>query len=67
MKDGQMFHVLSYGQNNMPSYASQLSRDDRWNVIVYLRSLQSAAIPMPQASPVKVGEAPTLKPSGGQP
>jgi mono/diheme cytochrome c family protein len=43
MQDGQMFHVLTYGQNNMPSYASQVSQEDRWNVITYIRSLQDAA------------------------
>jgi mono/diheme cytochrome c family protein len=41
MKDGQIFHVLTYGQDNMPSYAAQLSRDDRWTVIAYVRSLQA--------------------------
>lgn len=40
MRDGQMFHVLTYGQGNMPSYASQLSREDRWNVIMQVRALQ---------------------------
>lgn len=45
MKDGQVFHILTYGQNNMPSYAGQISRQDRWNVIVYLRSLQRPALP----------------------
>ena len=43
MKDGQMFHVLTYGQNNMPSYASQLGTEDRWSVITYVRSIQAAA------------------------
>jgi mono/diheme cytochrome c family protein len=42
MKDGQMFHVLTYGQNNMPSYASQITSDDRWKVITYIRSIQGA-------------------------
>ena len=41
MKDGQMFHVLTYGQGNMPSYASQIERDDRWKVIEYVRMLQT--------------------------
>jgi mono/diheme cytochrome c family protein len=44
MKDGQMFHVLTYGQGNMPSYAAQLSREDRWKVIAYLRSLQAKGV-----------------------
>jgi mono/diheme cytochrome c family protein len=52
MKDGQMFHVLTCGQGNMPSYASQISRQDRWKVILFVRSLQ------------KKGTAPS---SGGQP
>lgn len=49
MKDGQLFHILTYGQNNMASYASQLSRDDRWNVIAYVRSLQAASGPISPA------------------
>lgn len=43
MKDGQLFHVLTYGQANMASYASQISREDRWRVILYVRSLQASA------------------------
>ena len=49
MKDGQLFHILTYGQNNMPSYASQLSRQDRWDAIAYVRSLQAAAPPTASA------------------
>jgi mono/diheme cytochrome c family protein len=40
MKDGQIFHVLTYGQGNMASYAAQLPREDRWHVILHVRSLQ---------------------------
>lgn len=43
MKDGQLFHILTYGQGNMASYASQLSREDRWRVIAHVRSLQQAS------------------------
>jgi hypothetical protein len=43
MKDGQLFHVVTYGQGNMPAHAAQLSQDDRWQVILHLRSLQQAA------------------------
>lgn len=41
MNDGQMFHILSYGQGNMPDYSSQISRSDRWKVITHVRELQS--------------------------
>jgi mono/diheme cytochrome c family protein len=50
MKDGQMFHVLTYGQGNMPSFAAQLSRDDRWNVILHVRMLQKPYTPGPVGS-----------------
>ena len=40
MADGTMFHSITYGKNNMGSYASQLDRKQRWMVIKYIRSLQ---------------------------
>ena len=40
MADGQIFHIVTYGQANMPSYASQISRDDRWRTVEYVRKLQ---------------------------
>ena len=45
MKDGQMFHLISLGQGNMASYASQVERIDRWRAIRYVRSLQEADQP----------------------
>ena len=56
MQDGQMFHVLTFGQNNMPSYASQISREDRWNAIAYLRTLQ-AQVPAPPSGTTKTSAA----------
>lgn len=43
LPDGHLFHILTFGQNNMSSYAAQLTREDRWKVILYLRSLQGRA------------------------
>lgn len=40
--DGSIYHVITEGQNVMPSYASQISRNDRWAIIHYLRVLQRA-------------------------
>ena len=40
MPDGTIFHSITYGKNNMGSYASQLSREQRWKVIKYVRTLQ---------------------------
>jgi hypothetical protein len=38
--DGNIYHVIVNGQNVMPSYAKQLSKDERWAIIHYLRVLQ---------------------------
>ena len=44
--DGRIFHVINYGQGNMGSYASQLSRKQRWMIIQYIRTLE----PKPEAA-----------------
>ncbi len=51
MTDGTMFHSIHYGKANMGSYASQLSRKQRWMIIKYIRTLQpkSAATPVAKA------------------
>lgn len=38
--DGRIFHVMTYGQKNMGSYASQLSREQRWRIVQYIRTLE---------------------------
>lgn len=40
MADGTMFHSITYGKNNMGSYASQLNRKQRWMIVKYIRTLQ---------------------------
>ncbi len=42
MPEGTMFHSITYGKNNMGSYASQLTRKQRWMVIQYVKSVQSS-------------------------
>jgi mono/diheme cytochrome c family protein len=43
--DGSLYHVISEGQNLMPSYASQIAPQDRWAAIHYVRVLQRAKHP----------------------
>lgn len=38
--DGSLFNTVSWGKNNMQGYAPQISVEDRWAIIAYLRSLQ---------------------------
>ncbi len=41
MPDGRILHILTFGQGNMPAYANQIPREDRWRVILFVRSLQA--------------------------
>ncbi|CAM6053625.1 unnamed protein product [Sphagnum tenellum] len=43
--DGSIYHVITMGQNLMPSYASQIAPGDRWEVINYIRALQRSKNP----------------------
>lgn len=44
-KDGHLFHVITCGQGIMRSYRSQISAEDRWAVIHYVRVLQRSQNP----------------------
>ena len=37
---GHFFEIITQGFGPMPSYADQLSEQDRWAVIAYIRALQ---------------------------
>ncbi len=41
-KDGRIFHIITRGQNTMPSYADKLTPEERWAAAHYLRALQYA-------------------------
>jgi len=38
--DGRIYHIVTSGQNLMPSYAPQIDSEDRWALIHYIRQLQ---------------------------
>jgi cbb3-type cytochrome c oxidase subunit III len=50
MKDGAMFHIITYGKGNMPSHAAQLSPTDRWSAILHIRVLQNRFTEFPSVS-----------------
>jgi mono/diheme cytochrome c family protein len=37
---GQLFNTISHGIRTMPGYNAQISVEDRWNIVLYLRALQ---------------------------
>lgn len=43
LSNARIFHVISAGQNLMPSYADKIAPVDRWAIIYYLRTLQGDA------------------------
>jgi mono/diheme cytochrome c family protein len=66
MKDGQLFHILTCGQNSMPQFAAQLSHEQCWDVVNYIRSLQQAAAPLDAASDAPPDASPSeVLPSEG--
>lgn len=56
MADGTMYHSITYGKNNMGSYASQLTREQRWKIIKYVRTLQPKPTPAATVAEVKAGK-----------
>jgi mono/diheme cytochrome c family protein len=50
LRDGQKFHIITYGKRNMPPHAAQISREDRWKVILHIRSLQAKTEATPPPS-----------------
>ncbi|MBP7827725.1 MAG: cytochrome c [Verrucomicrobia bacterium] len=44
MADGEIFQIITEGKNLMPSYAAQVSVEDRWAVIAYLRALHRSRL-----------------------
>ncbi|MBT8380476.1 MAG: DUF3341 domain-containing protein [Ignavibacteria bacterium] len=40
--DGWIYHVITNGQNVMSSYAAQVTREERWAIVNYIRVLQRA-------------------------
>lgn len=43
--DGRLFHVMTVGQNLMPSYSTQINEEERWAIANYVRVLQRALNP----------------------
>ncbi len=45
MKDGQLFHILTYGQGAMAPFAGQISQEQRWDLVSFVRDLQKKNAP----------------------
>ena len=57
LSEGTIFHVQTYGKNLMGSYASQLSRKQRWMISSFIKSKQAASKgPNPTAPNIPQGD-----------
>jgi hypothetical protein len=59
MTDGEIFNTVTVGKNLMPSYGANVTVEDRWAVIAYLRVIQRSQlataedVPEPLRAPFK--------------
>jgi hypothetical protein len=59
MTDGEIFNTITYGKNLMGSYGANVTVQDRWAIIAYLRALQRSQlatvedVPEPDRAPFK--------------
>lgn len=44
MVDGELFHIVTFGRRSMPGYRFQVTQDDRWAIVAYVRALQRASL-----------------------
>jgi mono/diheme cytochrome c family protein len=40
LPEGKMFHTITYGKGIMGSHASQVNKEERWKIIMYIQKLQ---------------------------
>lgn len=56
LPEGKMFHTLTYGKGAMGSHASQLTKEERWTVVAFVKSLQKLGEKSDEAEGNEQGE-----------
>ena len=41
LREGQIFHIITFGQNNMQGHASQIDSEDRWHIVQHVKKLRA--------------------------
>ena len=52
--DGELFYQISEGRKPMPSFKKKLTEEQRWQLVIFVRSLAGAPAPPPPAKPPDV-------------
>ena len=42
LKDGEIYHTITLGLRSMGAHGSQVRPDDRWKIVMYIRTLQDS-------------------------
>jgi mono/diheme cytochrome c family protein len=59
---GQTFNTITNGVRNMSGYAAQISTEDRWAIVAYVKALQrSQAADLNDLPPDQRTDLPTIK------
>jgi mono/diheme cytochrome c family protein len=67
---GQLFDSITNGIRNMPPYGSQITTEDRWAIVMYVRALQKkngTAAPAPAPTPAPAPPTQTPEPGSNAP
>ncbi len=59
LTDGEIFYQITQGRKPMPSFRKKLTDDQRWQLVILVRSFVAPAAPTP--SPTKTPEPPATK------
>jgi mono/diheme cytochrome c family protein len=59
LTDGEIFYQITQGRKPMPSFRKKLTEDQRWQMVILVRSLSSSATLPP--APAKTPEPPPKK------
>jgi mono/diheme cytochrome c family protein len=54
LSDGYIYGAIRDGTGRMPAYAGEVPDEQRWQVVMYLRSMQSAAAAKPKVAATEV-------------
>lgn len=57
MPEGKMYHSIHYGKGMMGSHASQLTSEERWQIIRYVQTLQNPGGDAQRGTPIAVADS----------
>ena len=64
---GRLFNTITYGRGTMGPYKAQITPEDRWAIVAYVKALQETGLPaMPNADEMTKAEKEAIEASTGE-